>query len=706
MKYNTKTMNYLRMAKILVGGVILSICFSINLNAQSQNLTGAQKKTFKKNFKEGTVLMENGVPNRTDEKVQDTTLRYFLKCYSMDSNNANFAYLVGKLYLGTAMHKAQALPYLEKAVRDVKKKYYPGSISERHAPPLAYYYLARAEHVNYQFDDAIDNFNVFKKMLKPGSNRNKDITYWINCCNSGKDLVKSPVDCKVVNIGETVNSVYDDYAPIITADESEMYFTSKRPLAEDTANNREGVWVTTAGAGKVWGAPQDPGSPLNEVGGNTATVWLAADGQKMIVYKSISVTNGMLYATDLEGGNWAKPSLIDTGDAGVIDAKHSNYYTPSACISPDGNTIYFSSDRPGGLGGLDLYESDLQKDGTWGSATNMGPAINTPYDEDCPFVSFDGYLLFFSSKGHNTMGGYDVFMSKGGQGNWGDPQNLGYPVNTPDDDKYFVLTPDGKRGYYNTVRLGTMGERDIYEVTFNNALPVQCVGVLVGYVKMPDGFSIPQDAKVTATLGTTSHTVMVNTKTGKFLAVLQAGKNYSIVVTAGGKEMNKYNYTIPLDSAYCTVPRSFYNQKIILGDTTNVFRPKPAPPRPVDTVKPNLLTFSKFFGYNLNDISEKDPDFSTFVRNIDSAAAKTKVVVTIDASASKVPTSKFGNNFVLARSRAESLEKALSKYCKNLKNVKFDLKSNVNGPEYAKDYENRAKYADFQYVKGYIRIGE
>jgi hypothetical protein len=634
--------------------------------------------------------------------MDDTTLKFFLRCYALDTTNANVAYIIGKLYLASAMHKAAALPYLMKAVTNIKKKYHADDAGEKHAPPMAYYYLGEAQHVNYQFDNAIENFNTFKKMLKSdGGQRPKDIATRIAWANNAKDLMANPVDCKVINIGETVNSVYDDYAPVMTADETQMYFASKRPMVEDTAHDREGVWMTTAGANKVWGAPVDPGAPLNQVGGNAATVSLAPDGQSMIDYISADVNNGMIYITKLNGTTWAKPGLIDSNKQGIIDAKGSRYFTPSACMSPDQKTIYFSSDRPGGQGKLDLYRSDIQPDGSWGTPQNLGANINTKDNEDCPFVSYDGSLLFFSSEGHNTMGGYDVFMCKAdGQGGWGDPQNLGYPVNTPDDDKFFVLSADGRRGYYNTVRLGTMGERDIYEVTFKNPLPVQCVGVMVGYYKSPDGSPIPTDTKVTCSDGTNSTTVVVNSATGKYLAILKPNVNYAVTIASAsaGKTLANYNIMVPADSAYCKLQRAFVSS----GGAPPV--PPVTPPTPV--VKSKFETspyFVKYYGYNLDEVAESDPDFSTFLNNINSLSKDTKVIVSIESSASNVPTTKFGSNENLTKARSEELKKILSKTLDNMKNVKIELKYSVNGPAYANDYQDHAKYEKYQYVKAYIR---
>ncbi len=352
----------------------------------------------------------------------------------------------------------------------------------------------------------------------------------------------------------------------------------------------------------------------------------------------------------------------------------------------------------GGTGGLDLYKSVLGSDGKWGTPVNLGANINTKMDEDCPFVSYDGSLLFFSSKGHNSMGGYDVFMCKSdGQGGWGDPQNLGYPVNTPDDDKYFVLSADGKRGYYNTVRLGSMGERDISEVTFATPLPVQCVGVMVGYYKTSDGSAIPADAKATCSDGTNSVTVSINSKTGKYIAIIKPNVNYSVSITSGGSTLKTYNIMMPADSAYCKSGRAFISN--------NGVTPPPAVVTPpvVKSKFGNEAYFVKYFGYNLDNIAESDPDFGTLVSNITDAAKDTKIIVSIESSASNVPTTKFGTNDKLASARAEAMKKALGKKVKNMANVKYEMKPTVGGPQYNSDAQDHAKYEKFQYVKVYLR---
>ncbi|MCB0381723.1 MAG: PD40 domain-containing protein, partial [Flavobacteriales bacterium] len=154
----------------------------------------------------------------------------------------------------------------------------------------------------------------------------------------------------------------------------------------------------------------------------------------------------------------------------------------SACFSPDGNTIYFVSNRPDGIGGKDIYKSTKNKDGKWGEAENLGRTINTIDDEDAVFLHADGKTLYFSSKGHKTMGGYDIFKSTYEKGKWSTPENIGYPINTADDDVCFVLTASGEYGYYTSAKLDGKGKRDIYRVSFIDELNKPKLTLLKGVI--------------------------------------------------------------------------------------------------------------------------------------------------------------------------------------------------------------------------------
>ncbi|MGP8216547.1 MAG: TolB family protein [Bacteroidia bacterium] len=561
--------------------------FTANAQKSKGNKTAITKDNFRKMFVQANEMEgeANGmVGSLAVEGFVDSALHIFLGLYNVDTTNANIAYHVGLLYLETSTHKADALPYLEKAGRNITSKYIPDDPGEKSAPPPAYYSLARAQHLNYQFDNAILNFTKFKKLLPKKDDRQADIDYWIQCCNSAKILMQSPVDCKVINIGDSINSVYPDYCPVLTADEQELFFTSRRPAFGDSTkdiygNYSEDIWISYAKSdGGGWTTAKNLGSPIN-TSYNDATVSISPDGQTLMLYsdRNSESGGGDIYVSYKKGNKWSYPQFIDSANTGVIN---SGGHVPSASLSPDGQTLYFASDRPGGLGGTDLYKVSIQDNGSWGNPTNLGPAINTRYDEDAPVMHPDDSTLFFSSKGHNTMGGFDVFVARlNKKGEFDTCKNMGYPINTPDDDIYFTLSGDGRRAYYTSIRPGGYGEKDIYEVLFNTPIPVEPVAVLVGYIKTPDGSPIPGDVLISTSNANGSIKTRVNPKTGKFLQVLRPNTNYKVTITSNNKSIDQQFY-LPMDSSYTSLSRAFFRTSITLGDTTNVLAPHKKQPQP------------------------------------------------------------------------------------------------------------------------------
>ncbi len=555
---------------IILSLLALVVSFQVSAQKKKVNKNPVTKDNYKKMFTDANEM--------AGENFTDSALHTFLLLYKYDTNNANLAYNVGDLYLKTPTHKADALPYLQKAGAHVTSKYRPDDPYEKNAPPPAYYDLARAQHLNYQFDKAIDNFNRFKKLLPKKDDRQADCDYWIQCCNNGKILIQSPVACKVINIGDSINGIYPDYCPVLTADEQDIFFTSRRPALGDSTKDiygsyYEDIWTAHAKADGGWSTARDIGTPVNSAG-NDATVSISPDGQTLFVYKDNTEGDGNIFVSYKSGNLWSNPTFIDSANSGVVN---SPAHEPSAALSPDGQTLYFVSDRPGGLGGTDIYKVSIQDNGAWGNPTNLGPTINTKYDEEAPFIHPDDSTMFFSSKGHNTMGGFDVFMTHlNNKGGFSEPTNMGYPINTPDDDIYFSLSGDGRRAYYSSIRPGGYGEKDIYEVLYTTPIPVEPVAVLVGYIKNPDGGPLTTNVLITTTQkgATVSSKTRVNPKTGKFLQVLRPNTAYNVVITSNGQTVYNQPFYLPADSSYSHLSRSFFRTSIILGDTTNAFEPK------------------------------------------------------------------------------------------------------------------------------------
>ncbi|MBL4657873.1 MAG: PD40 domain-containing protein, partial [Flavobacteriales bacterium] len=296
---------------------------------------------------------------------------------------------------------------------------------------------------------------------------------------------------KVEGLGSAINSEFADYHPLISADESVLFFTSRRENTTGGGKDPdfdiyyEDIYVSHK-KDSVWALAINPGYPLNTTG-HDAALGLSPDGQRLFIYR-----DGDIYESKLEGPDWLEPVKLNKN----VNSKHRE---TSACYSFDGVTMYFVSDRPGGFGGTDIYVSEIGGDGKWGEAVNLGSQVNTGQNEDAVFMHPDGKTLYFSSQGHNNTGGYDIFKSvqqdnyvpretKDGEPalsslvtgtveaaegpaqsaaeGWSTPENLGAPINTTGDDVFFVLAANGKRGYYSSSKPGGSGEKDIYVITY------------------------------------------------------------------------------------------------------------------------------------------------------------------------------------------------------------------------------------------------
>ena len=517
-------------------------------------------KDFSKKFKQAQDLFVDS--NYTD------ALPLYLDLYKMDSSNANINYKLGYCYAHANQGRPKAVKYLERAVTATSGNYKEGSEDERNAPLDAYFRLGEAYHFIGKFDAAIQNYEKYKLAAKDRKNAGDEalmaqVDRKIQISKNAKTIVSRPIKIKIQNMGKNVNSAYGDYAPIVTADQSTLIFTSRRP--ETTGGDKftgglyfEDIYVSHR-KDSVWGPATNIGAPINTES-NEASVAVSLDGSTILIYRDDN-GDGNIYATRLKGDQWSTPEKLNAN-------VNSKSWEPSAWISPDGNTLYFSSDRPGGLGGKDLYKSLKADNGDWGDAINLGPTINTPYDEDGPFIHPDGVTLFFSSNGHQTMGGYDVFYSTLAEdgSTWSDPTNVGYPVNSTDDDIFFVVSPDNKRAYYTSLRAGGYGDKDNYMVSFEENRNA-AIALLRGTVLDQNGKAL-DDVKITVTDNATGKVVGVynaNTKTGKYLFVLRSGKNYNISYEAKDFLFYSYNVDVPKKTNYFEIVKEVQLPRIIVG---------------------------------------------------------------------------------------------------------------------------------------------
>lgn len=333
------------------------------------------------------------------------------------------------------------------------------------------YWIGRSYQYGMQFDLALSYYNRYmQKLTERDGYRGRDrvelseVQRRIYECENAKEFVANPSHYSIVNVGSAINTEYEEYAPVLNEDETMMVFTSRRRegnLNQNVARDNkpfEDIFISEKVNG-VWSPAKNIGETVNTPN-HGSSLALSADGSLLFVYKDDN--NGDIYVSEhKEDGTWTFPHPLSE------NINSQGFKESSMSISPDQQVLFFASDRPGGMGGIDIYYSIKDKAGEWTRSKNLGPVINTPYDDDGPFIDYDGKTLYFSSQGRKGMGGYDIFKSEydSAAGKWSEPENLGFPINTPDDDVFFVSTEDGKRGYYASVREDGLGFTDIYMVT-------------------------------------------------------------------------------------------------------------------------------------------------------------------------------------------------------------------------------------------------
>jgi outer membrane protein OmpA-like peptidoglycan-associated protein/tetratricopeptide (TPR) repeat protein len=548
---------------------ILTVIFlHITLYFFSQNNTNSFEKDFDNAEKVFSEVYHEGENEAISyyKGSYSTARPLLINLYKQDTTNANIAFKIGVCYLSSRNERDVAIRYFKKAITSVSSDYKESSYKEKHAPIIAYKFLGDAYHLNYQFDNAIDSYNKFLGVMDEYKITNKKLQLEakqkIEMCVTGKYLVTNPINIKIENLGINVNSAYADYSPVISADQNVIFFTSRRPEStggekDEDGNFYEDIYMcekTPTG----WAPAKNVGTSIN-TNEHEATVGISPDGQTILIYKD-DKGDGNIYSTSLKGEVWGAPVKLN-------ENINSKYWEPSAFISADGNTLYFTSSRPGGYGGRDLYSSKKTPKGDWAKAVNLGPAINTAYDEDAPCIQSDGVTLAFSSNGHNTMGGFDVFSSQlSGNGTWSVPENVGYPINTTDDDIFYVISPDGRNAYYSSFRKEGRGEKDNYKATFIDRKETPLT-LMKGKVINESG-KPANDVEITVTDNATEEIVGIyhtNSKSGQYIFILTPGKNYNITYQQEDHLFYSENMEIPMETNYYEIYKAIILPPIVVG---------------------------------------------------------------------------------------------------------------------------------------------
>ncbi len=514
---------------------------------------------------------------------------FLAKAQEFNPNNAYLNYMLGVISFNLNPQSDAAQKYLEKAL----------SLNDPKLPTDLTYFLGWASQFQLKWDDAMKYYQMQLTILSKDAKGNaaaiEDVNKKINECKVGKKEVANPQRIFVDNLGPNINTSYPEYSAFISADESMMVLTARREnstggkIDEGDKWPFEDLYQSFKVNGK-WTPVQNFGPIVNSPE-HDATSGLSSDGTTMFIFKYKEKDGGDIYVSNLVGNSWTKPEHLNKN----INSKS---HESSVSLSYDSKRLYFISDREGGLGAGDIYYSDKDVKGDWGPAVNVGPSLNTKYGEEGVFIHPDGKTIYFSSKGHNTMGGYDIFKSTFENGKWTEPENMGYPINGPDDDVFFVISGSGNHGYFASSKQGGYGDKDIYRITFlgpekppvlmnednllaSVAAPVsefKAEKIVSSGPKMTILKGVISDAKtyklleaavelIDNSLNEVIATFKSNSTTGKYLVSLPSGKNYGIAVKKDGYLFHSENFDLKASEEFQEVEKDIALKPIEVGQS-------------------------------------------------------------------------------------------------------------------------------------------
>lgn len=688
--------------------VLNSVIYAQYNESELKNLI--ENSSEKELVNEATLLLTQGFYYQS-EKLTDKLLTF-------DPSSANFNYRKGFLVILTNSDFFKAIPYLEKAVTHINLDYDMTSPNEKKASLDALFHLATCYHTVGRIEDAKKYYKEYiDRSTKRAALATVSQMRLLQCEVALRAMQNPTQDVVVQNVGDKINTSNPEYSSIIALDGSALFFTSRRPWEKNasapyidlrTNFHPEDIYVSYLDSMENWTDPIRLNFCTAEH--NEATVAVNVDERKIYTYNDDS-GNGDIYFTDLTNGQFQPAMYLDNQK---INSKH---WETHASFTEDGDLMYFVSDRPGGFGGRDIYVSQREKDGTWGTPKNLGPSINTKYDEESPFISIDGKNLYFSSNGEESMGGFDIFVAvKDEAGVWGKSKNLGYPINSCGDDLYYSTTIDGYKGYFTSYRAEGKGEKDLYEV-FNNNLGIQDKAFLKDRARTTDKSTLPADFSMTFTCLDCAEphtkTIFPRLRDGMFINSFQPCHTYELAYHLGDSKNIFFRDTVKTE---CDKRVSFVSKSVVYNPTEQTVIPYVAPTlEPVKVHSDTLATVTVkdykvvemkyYFKYDDNKMSLKGREFRKFMRSLEKQIEEVGKPITIRvfSSASTVPTLRYESNEQLAALRAENVKYDIVTYFQQKSKVsKFVnvviVESSVNGPAYENDSKNVEKYRPFQYV--------
>ncbi|WP_316820189.1 OmpA family protein [Pedobacter gandavensis] len=421
------------------------------------------------------------------------------------------------------------------------KIYYLKAIAlQANSDPRMYYGLGESELFSADYTNALKHFHYFitnftgndTGFLARAKKYQKD-------CEFAIEAIKKPQAYEPINLGPQINTAYRDYFPAITADNETLIFSRNIDGNEDFFLSKK--------SNNEWNKAVPLSSKINTSQFNEGAQSLSPDGLYLF-FTGCNRPNGLgrcdIYLSHKEGNDWGEPFNLGP-------PVNTAYWESQPAISPDGNTLYFVSNRPGGIGGYDIWKSGLNEAGEWSAPVNLGPEINTPYDENTPFLHADGKTLYFSSDGWPGMGNKDIFMSRMlDNGHWSNPVNMGYPINTCNEESGLIVSPNGSTAFFSADLKDGYGDMDVYQFKLPADKQPMPITYVKGIVRDKDNRQF-LDAKVQVVNLLTKHAVYNDytaKENGEFLAVMPIGANYAFNASADGYLFYSENYELGLGS--------------------------------------------------------------------------------------------------------------------------------------------------------------
>lgn len=445
------------------------------------HISGQKDPDFQKEFYDGHYyLLYNDYEH---------ALPFFLNLSEKHSTNANVNYITGLCYMYLPGMKVHAIPYLERAIRNTTSRYRTNMHKERRAPHEAVFMLGIAYRAGQQFDKAIEQMKRYKDLLRNKPAEVAKADHEIICCQTAQEMIKNPVKPLIADTVPLADAGDFLYNPCVSLNGKVMAFMSRKKYYS-------AIYISTWRNG--WSAPVNITAEI-ESDGNHECVSLSPDGNTLFLTNRGS-ENQDIFTSEFRNGRWSRLSAVK----GQVNTRANETH---AFLSPDGQYLYFSSDRSGGYGNLDLYRAVKDTGNYWGAPENLGSTINTGFNETSACLPH-GETLYFSSEGHRNMGGYDIFMTKWSTDGWSKPVNTGYPVSTTDDDLYYSPLPDKHMAYMSTfLHRENITNSSIVELNFSGE-PRPVIVHVNGTVQLPEDMKdVP--VSITVTREGITDTVMV-----------------------------------------------------------------------------------------------------------------------------------------------------------------------------------------------------